>query len=342
MTFKELLDSMTFQDVAPHLIRLYPNIGDDLLWYKFHFDMLRLMTPCRHDDANSDVCLISIDDCNDGTGPHITAYPMEGDYWEHSLTKQIVLQPGIEATNPEIAACCLWHTSFCGFSDEQRNDIFRVVDGIDPEAISRWDDFTYYREISNRFCSIIRKHGGVVPAIRELSPFKKKELLSDTKRSYWCSEEPVNRLKRLRGFRREYMAHYYERIMHISRFIVQAIQVSGAEQAPKIMDSLCSMFMSTSFYSEKYQSYADETTDSAQYLLESLESYSKNAIRYDNMIVILTTGVQHETLTTQEQSLCNYMTAGCQTHHVILATDESLGRQMLLNYATYTFTEPTK
>lgn len=342
MTYKELLDSVSFQVIAPHLMRMYPSIGDDLLWYKFHYDMLRLMTPRHHEDANDDVCCISIDDCNDGSVPLITAYPMEGDCWEHSLTKQIVIQPGVVATNPEIAACCLWHTSFYGFTDEQRKEGFRLIDGYDADIIYRWDDCTYYREISNKYSSIIRKHGGVIPTIRELSPSKKKELLSKTKRSYWCSEEPVNRLKRLRGFRREFMAHYYERNMHISQFIVQAIQASGTQRAAKIMDPLCSMFKSAQFYSEKYLSYADSSTNAAQYLLESLKAYGKNTIRLDNMFVVLTTGVQHETLTAQEQALCDYMTDGCQSYHIILATDESFSRQVLLNYATYTFNEPIK
>ena len=49
MTFKELLDCVQFEDVAPHIVKMYPDIGQSLGWYKIHFDMLRLMQPVFHD-----------------------------------------------------------------------------------------------------------------------------------------------------------------------------------------------------------------------------------------------------------------------------------------------------
>lgn len=40
-------------------------------------------------------------------GSHLDAFPMEGDWWEHSLTKEIVLDANVHVTNVEIAACCI-------------------------------------------------------------------------------------------------------------------------------------------------------------------------------------------------------------------------------------------
>ena len=59
MTFKELLNSVTFDEVAPCLLHLHPDAEGNLKWYKIHFDMLRQMPPKHHDDANSDVCNIT-------------------------------------------------------------------------------------------------------------------------------------------------------------------------------------------------------------------------------------------------------------------------------------------
>ena len=67
MTFKELLNSVTFEEVAPCLLQMHPDAEGNLKWYKIHFDMLRLMTPKQHDDANSDVCHISISNWNEDT-----------------------------------------------------------------------------------------------------------------------------------------------------------------------------------------------------------------------------------------------------------------------------------
>lgn len=112
MTFKELLDSVRFEDVTPHIVRMYPDMEHSLGWYKIHFDMLRLMQPVFHEDANDMVCHITMKDWEDGTGLHLNAYPMEGDMWEHSLTKELIIAPEVKASNGELAACCLWHTLF--------------------------------------------------------------------------------------------------------------------------------------------------------------------------------------------------------------------------------------
>ena len=89
MTFKELLDSVTFEDVEEQLRKMYPEKGSlaSMGWYKIHFDMLRQMTPKHHDDANDDVCHITMQKNDFRKGFHLDAYPMEGDLWEHSLTK---------------------------------------------------------------------------------------------------------------------------------------------------------------------------------------------------------------------------------------------------------------
>lgn len=116
MTYKEFLNIVTFEEVAPHIVNMYPEAKDSLGWFKLHYDMLRLMNPKRHDDSNGDVCRITMKDWDDGTGPHLDAFPMEGDLWEHSLTKEIVLDADVHVTDAEIIACCLWHTSFYGFT----------------------------------------------------------------------------------------------------------------------------------------------------------------------------------------------------------------------------------
>lgn len=123
MTFKELLDSVQFEDVAPHIVRMYPDMENSIGWYKIHFDMLRLMNPVCHEDANDKVCNITMKDWEDGTGLHLNAYPMEGDMWEHSLTKELIIAPEVKASNGELAACCLWHTSFYGFVEKHMEKI---------------------------------------------------------------------------------------------------------------------------------------------------------------------------------------------------------------------------
>ena len=126
MTYKELLHLVTFKEVEPHIVNMYPEAKDSLGWFKLHYDMLRLMNPKRHDDSNGDVCRVTMKDWDDGTGPHLDAFPMEGDWWEHSLTKEIVLDANVQVTNAEIAACCLWHTSFYGFTKRHMKELSQI------------------------------------------------------------------------------------------------------------------------------------------------------------------------------------------------------------------------
>ena len=338
MTFKELLNSVSFEEVAPELVRMYPKAEHNLRWYKIHFDMLRLMEPKHHDDANSDVCQITMSDWGNGSGPHLDAHPMEGDYWEHSLTKEIVIAPEVKATNAEIAACCIWHTSFYGFVREQSQEYLRF-DEDDLEIKDRWDDYIYNKVRAEKYFSLIRRNGGYIPSVRELAPSKKQELFSKAKDYFWCISASMNKIKRKKMFRREFMAHYYERMAAISRFIVQSIPALSDERNNMSIEQLCGLFQSDLFSPETITSYADENTNGAKYLCELLEMEDINT-RLDRMVVVLTTGEWRQELTEDEQCLCKLLIGDCKSSDILVATDPSLGRQVRIDYATFNSKEP--
>ena len=338
MTFKELLNSVSFEEVAPCLLQMYPKAEGNLKWYKIHFDMLRLMTPKHHDDANSDECHISMSKWDEDSEPHLETHPMEGDWWEHSLTKEIVIDPEVKATNAEIAACCIWHTSFYGFVDEQQEEYLRFDDG-DLDIDDRWDDYIYNKVRAEKYFSVIRRNGGYIPSVKELAPSKKQELFSKAKDYFWCISDSMNNIKKKRLFRREFMAHYYERMAAIGRFIVQAIPALSDERNNMSLDQLCGLFQSNLFSPETIMSYADENTNGAKYLCELLEMEDVNT-RLDRMAVVLTTGEWHQELTDDEQRLCKLLIGDCKSSHILVATDPSLGRQVRINYATFNSTEP--
>ena len=332
MTFKELLNSVTFNEVAPCLLQMHPDAEGSLKWYKIHFDMLRQMTPKHHDDANSDVCHITMVKWRNGK-MILDAHPMEGDLWEHSLTKEIILAPDVKATNAEIAACCIWHTSFYGFVDKQAQEYLRF-DEDDLDIKDRWNDSIYNKVKAKRYFSIIRRNGGHVPTMKELSQSKKKELIRRTKDDFWCISESMNKIKKKRTFRREFMGYYYERMAAISRFIVQAIPALNDERSDMTIEQLCGLFQSDLFSPETITSYADEKTNGARYLCELLEMEDINS-RLDRMVVVLTTGEYHKELTEDEQRLCKLLIGNCKSSDILVATNPSLGRQVRIDYATF-------
>ena len=333
MTFKELLNSVSFEEVAPCLLQMYSNAEGNLKWYKIHFDMLRLMTPKHHDDANSNVCHISMSKWDEDSEPHLDAHPMEGDLWEHSLTKEIILAPNVKATNAEIAACCIWHTSFYGFVDKQTQEYLRF-DEDEIDIKDRWDDSIYNKVKAMRYFSIICRNGGHVPSMKELARSKKKELIRRAKEDFWCISESMNKIKKKRMFRREFMGYYYERMAAISRFIVQAIPALSDERNNMSLDQLCGLFQSDLFSPETITSYADENTNGAKYLCELLELEDINT-RLDRMVVVLTTGEWHQELNEDEQRLCKLIIGDRKSSNILVATDLSLGRQVRIDYATF-------
>ena len=338
MTFKELLNSVTFEEVAPCLLQMHPDAEGNLKWYKIHFDMLRLMTPKHHDDANSDVCHISMSKWGEDSEPHLDAHPMEGDYWEHSLTKEIVIDPEVKATNAEIAACCIWHTSFYGFVYEQQEEYLRF-DVRDLDIKVRWDDCTYNKIRAEKYFSVIRRNGGYIPSVKELAPSKEQELISKVKEYFRCISDSKNNTKKKRLFRKEFLGLYYERMLNISRFIAQAIPALSDERNNMNIEQLCGLFQSDLFSSETITSYANENSNGTKYFCELLEMEDINT-RLDRMVVVLTTGEWHQELTEDEQRLCKLLIGNCKSSNVLLATDPSLGRQVRINYATFNSNNP--
>ena len=269
MTFKELLDSVQFDDVAPHIVRMYPDMENSIGWYKIHFDMLRLMNPVYHEDANDQVCNITMKDWKDGSELHLNAYPMEGDLWEHSLTKELIIAPEVKASNEELAACCLWHTSFYGFIEKHVDDRFRVEE-LDLNTLDRWNDSVYYKVRAMRNFSIIRKNGGVIPTMRQLSQTKKAELIKLAKESMWWGKTHMNRIKRKKWFRTEFLEPYYERMAAISDFIVHTIPALNNAGNYMSIEQLCGLFYSELFCSEEITSFASDGESGTKYLYNLL------------------------------------------------------------------------
>lgn len=324
MTFNELLESVSFDEVMSHIVSLDPKTRDSLGWFNLHFDMLRLMKPTYHEDANDDVCHISLEYCDGGSGSHLSAFPMEGDLWEHSLTKEIVLDTNVHATNAEIAACCLWHTSFYGFIEEQ------------VEESLLFD----YKSKANELKTIINRHGGLVPSKREFSVSIKKELTRKAKKKFWCGNKPSNKTKRKRHFRHVFMGEYYERIVAIGRFIVKVLPALSFNTLT--IEQLCSLFYADTFASVTIPSFADSTTDAASYLTDIISTYDILP-QAEKVIIYLATGHRSEGLSLDnpnEFDLLSTIINKVINHddgrvEIILGCNPSLGNQIEVTVGCY-------
>lgn len=329
MTYKELLNSVNFDEVAPFILKMYPDTKGCLDWYKIHFDMLRHMAPVYHEDANDVVCNITLENWEDGKEPCLAAFPMEGDLWEHSLTKEIILASDVNASKEEIAACCLWHTSFYGFVNKHVKDTF------ENEIELR------HRESFKSQALIIQKHGGVIPCFRELSTSKKQELMEQAKSIVRIETEigiHMNGPKRKRLLRQSFMSYYYERMANISSFILQIMPAfydsrTMLHGSPHLyVRQLCNLFQSDKFCSEEIMSYADDRESGVAYLQNVISQYDLIP-DMDGIFACLTVG--REYTTQEEYHLLNHLAKGRYFSDFIINLDQSLNNRAIIRYAAY-------
>lgn len=356
MTFKELIDSVNFDNVAPHIVRMYPDMEGCLGWFNLHFDLLRMTEPQYHKGANADVCHITMKDWEDGTGLHLDAHPMEGDYWEHSLTKEIILAPDVKATKEEIAACCMWHTTFYGFIELEIEDRLHI--GEECNQLVSIPDSKYYRKEAEKYFYEIRKNGGIIPSLRELPQSKKKELIKKSKVIIWYiwgAKHKSNKAKRKGLLRKAFLEKYYERMRNISENIVSFIPDLSREGNYINMKHLCRLFYSDLFATIHIQSYADENTDGATYLRNLFSKYDmlpamdhvlvyiqrgskKNDIQDDSTTSGILRPEEKELFETISKKVC------CKGNHAtsdyIIGVNPKLGHQTFVNIIGYNADKP--
>lgn len=337
MTYKELLSSVTFSEVKPYLVSHFDtNAANNLGWYKLHFDMLRQLPPKRHADASDDVCHISLYDDEDGTGAHLEAFPMEGEWWEHSLTKEIILDPGLTATNAQIAACCLWHTSFYGFTEAQVKENART-DAAACLGSKRWNSEVYYKTMARVRRQAIRQAGGTVPAFNRLAPSVKQWLLHRVKRDFYVGSGRLSKIKRHRLFRRALTEAYNERVASIGKFIVAALPALSCGYNTVGIDQLCQLFHSVAFKCTSVRSYASPAESGAKYLADLITDYHDVLHKSSSPIVLMTTGhdwTQPLRLTTDEQRLIEAIQANIDHPlTLLLAHNPALGHQIEITIA---------
>ena len=104
--------------------------------YKQHYDYLRHLVPT--DPKRIELKEARISYYKDESGIYLDAYPLEGDRWEDSLSKKLVIEDDVIECNAEIAACCMWHMSFYGYLPYQQDECFDdMFDGIEKKKKMR-------------------------------------------------------------------------------------------------------------------------------------------------------------------------------------------------------------
>lgn len=134
MTLYELLHKVSFDEIAPFLSKSYEE-RRSLAWFKMHYDYLRHLVPSPESETGYDIYVEMVPQTGSDTDEsRITVSAcLDGNPWEDSLGREIIIEDfdksriakteaiiGQKVVVPnradislaEIAACCIWETSF--------------------------------------------------------------------------------------------------------------------------------------------------------------------------------------------------------------------------------------
>ena len=255
--------------------------------------------------------------------PHLDAHPLEGDLWEHSLAKELIIEPDVKASLAEIAMCCLWHTSFWGFTEEQRDERFKNLDYYAEDMLDH--DITRLRAM--KVIRAIESAGGKVPSIKE---YLKVRAFHNKIRSK-CMEFKSHRKVFAKAGIRKRSREYYNRIWVTSE-VIRAILKSPMAQT----EDLKPLLLCDHMQSYEYKTMAFDSQKRVAWMKELIEKYEAyNIPPLKNCVVCIGTSSAHP-FRVEEASIIECIVSRCSGSNLFyIYTDEDLGQDMRVTTVFY-------
>ena len=288
MTLYELLHQVSFDEIVPFIERYHG--WNALALYKIHYDYLRHLTPELGEWTTATVSNGELDES--WPEPHLDAHPLEGDLWEHSLAKELIIEPDVIASLAEIAMCCLWHTSFWGFTEEQREERFENLDYYAEDMLDH--DITRLRAM--KVIRAIESAGGKVPSIKE---YMKVRAFHNKIRSKCMEFKSHRKVFAKAGIRkrsmRSYARHiirreYYNRIWVTSE-VIRAILKSPMAQA----EDLKPLLLCDHMQSYEYKTMTFGSQKRVAWMKELIEKYEASNKPFISRSLVAGSAIVHVT-----------------------------------------------
>ena len=310
MTYKELLNSVSFEEIVPYIEKYHGGKGC-LALYKIHYDMLCHLTPNPEDAYYKTATVSHGEQDEDWPEPHLTVHPIEGQIWEGALTMDLIIEPDVTESLAEIAACCLWHTSFYGFTEEQTRAKFESWNREICEE-------EFEKQQAKEWGKKIIEAGGNIPSEDELMKIP----------SFWVT---VNNNRKLKE------SEYWKRIGMIEEFVVRNLP-SNTDVVNMTVEDLCKLFYSNHYIEYDYKSCCEDEKLRADYLKELITSYEAFEHGVLNNAVIVLSSSKKYPLMMEETRLAAYIAEmGKGEYSFIYKVDDSLGKELRINVAFYEY-----
>ncbi len=333
MTLKQLLDSLTFDEIAPFID--LEGGRNNLAVFKQHFDYLRHLTPAEGDAGEVSVGYWKDPDLEDDKsdeegGKTLFAGSLEGDYWESSLAKEIVLDEGVTASPAEIAGCCLWHTSFYGFLPEDVNDTF----------IS-------WHEGKERTKYYVEKFRDILPSRREMLsvPSFHQTIRREMRlhRKYRSPKEFKDLFggdtRKWRSWKRyEINSEYGRRIKMNAEFIENVLERGTVVTDPPAREEFGRLFRANHVSIHRCDTFAYDAAGRLEYLRELVGKYGllKENSCLPHSFVCISASPEHPLTMDETGEIVALVTAGHGgEHRICIKSDASCGEELRVDIAYY-------
>lgn len=329
MTLKDLILKYEFDAIVPDLIEIESPVKDNLYAFKEAFDTLRRMPP---GDAGGEQIVVSlvVETEEDGTVTerYLHASNCEGDFWESSLAKEVVIEADV--TEIRALAYILWHITFYGFTPEHEG--FRHYETKNE----------YERKVSllgyHQFCNYARIK-------RKKNPTNRDLLCSLSMKEwdiYHARKAHRNRAKRMRDARQDRQIEKYERIGKIQRLIDSIVTTSWDSDYADYKY----LFDTKEIRVFEFYSRTTRKETRAQYIVDNFVKYfNEDLSQYKRTDMVISSREEHGVSFDEMHSLCAaiYPRTGLvldkeehPTHpaplrpryHVHFATDPDLGEDL--------------
>lgn len=312
MTYKELLDSVSFEEIVPYIEKYHGEKGC-LALYKIHYDMLRHLTPNPEDSYYNNATVSHGEPDEDWPEPHLTVHHIEGQIWAGALTMELIIEPDVTEPLAEIAACCLWHTSFYGFTEEQTKAKFESWE----RHIS---DEEYQCQQAQKWVKIVNDAGGSVPTEKELMDVPSFQ----------------NKVKATKD---SMMQEYWNRIGITADFVANNLPSDSDIVGISVAD-LCRLFYANHYIEYDYRSYCKDENNRADYLIELIDRYE--AFEYGilpNALIVLSTSKKYPLLMEEMRVAEHIAEMSKGVIRFIVKTDDTLEQELRMNIAFYEYEE---
>ena len=338
MTFRQLLDSLSFEEIAPFVDK-YDEGMNPAARYKQHFDYLRHLTPAEGVSGEVSVSYWrdpaseegeAEDDGGTGNGRRLSAFPLEGDLWKSSLAKTLVIDEEVTESPAEIAACCLWHTSFYGFLPEERSETFSNIH--EGEKKSGY----YYAKYRDIIPS--RREMQSVPsfhqAIRRRMRLHRK--YTNERAFPWREGDPMRRWRYWKRVRIN--EEYFKRMEMNAEFIEDILERGTFAINPPALDEFGRLFRANHVSLHRCETLAYCAAGRIDYLQELVGKYGmlEDGMRLPNSFVCVSASPEHPLTAEEVAEIGALVTSGHGGEHRVWAkADGTCGEDLRVDIAYY-------